>query len=108
VDLSAVHADTPGLDSSQNWRPTSSSLPLGNEMTVADWWFAALDQRPFTVGDVRWTTQVVGVHLDGFHTWIQIEFAEEGRSSLVLHLTPLAGLMDAVNIIGDEIIRRCV
>jgi hypothetical protein len=82
------------------------SLPLGNEMTVADWWFAALDRRLFTVGDVHWTTQVVGVHLHGFHTWIQIEFAEEGRLAFLLHLTPLAGLQDAVNLIGAEIMRR--
>jgi hypothetical protein len=90
VDLSAVHADTSNL---------------GNEMTVADWWFAGLDQRPFTVSNVLWTMQVAGVHLDGFHTWIQIGFAEDPGSSLVLHLTPWAGLQDAVNIVRAEI--RC-
>jgi hypothetical protein len=91
VDLSAVHADTSSLN---------------NEMTVADWWFAGLDQRPFTVSDVLWTMQVAGVHLDGFHTWIQIGFAEDPGSSLVLHLTPWAGLQDAVNIVRAEIMCR--
>jgi hypothetical protein len=47
---------------------------------------------------------VVGVHLDGRHTWIQLEFAERPGSSLLLHLTPWAGLHDAVNIIRAEIV----
>jgi len=91
VDLSAVHADT--------------SI-LHNEMTVADWWFAGLDQRTFTVSNVLWTMQVAGVHLDRFHTWIQIGFAEDPGSSLVLHLTPWAGLQDAITIVRAEIICR--
>ena len=103
---SAVHGDTSGFRSSQNWPPTASSVELNNEMTVADWWFAGLDQRPFTIGNVLWTMQVAGVHLDGFHTWIQIEFAEDPGSSLVLHLTPWAGLQDAVNIVRAEILGR--
>jgi hypothetical protein len=75
-------------------------------MTVADWWFAGLDQRTFTVSNVLWTMQVAGVHLDRFHTWIQIGFAEDPGSSLVLHLTPWAGLQDAVNIVRAEILCR--
>ncbi len=106
MDLSTVHADTSSFSSSQNWPPTPSSLALNNEMTVADWWFAGLDQRPFTVSDVLWTMQVAGVHLDGFHTWIQIEFAEDPGSSLLLHLTPWAGLQDAINIVRAGIMCR--
>jgi hypothetical protein len=75
-------------------------------MTVADWWFAGLDQRPFTVSNVLWTMQVAAVYLCGFHTWIQIGFAEDRGSSLVLHLTPWAGLQDAINIVRAEIICR--
>lgn len=85
---------------------TSRSLALHNEMTAADWWFAGLDQRPCTVSNVRWTMQVVGVHVDGFHTWIQIEFAEEPGSSILLHLTPWAGLQEAVNIVRAEVMSR--
>jgi hypothetical protein len=106
VDLSTVHPDTPIFSSSQNWPPTASSLALNNEMTAADWWFAGLDQRPVTVSNVRWTMQVAGVHLDGFHTWIQIEFAEDPGSSLLLHLTPWAGLQDAINIVRTAIMCR--
>ena len=106
MDLSAVHRDTSSFSSPQNWPPTASSVALNNEMTVADWWFAGLDQRTFTASDVLWTMQVAGVHLDGFHTWIQIGFAEDPGSSLVLHLTPWAGLQDAVNIVRAEILCR--
>ncbi len=87
--LSPVHADTSSFSSS-----------------AADWWFAGLDQRPFTVGKVRWTMQVAGVHLNGFHTWIQIEFAEDPGSSLLLRLTPWAGLQDAINIVRAAMMRR--
>jgi hypothetical protein len=106
VDLSALHADTSGFSSSENRRALASSLALNNEMTAADWWFAGLDQRSFTVSNVLWTMQVAGVHLDGFHTWIQIEFAEDPGNSLLLHLTPWAGLQDAITIVRAEIMCR--
>jgi len=103
VDTPAVHGDTLSSISFQNWPPAAS---LNNEMTAADWWFAGLDQRSFTVSDVRWTMQVAGVHMDGFRTWIQIEFAEGPGSSLLLHLTPWAGLQDAINIVRAELACR--
>lgn len=74
-------------------------------MTVADCWFAALDQRPFASGNGLWTTRVVGVHLNGLHTWIQLEFAEHPGRSFLLHLTPWAGLLEALSIIRGEILR---
>ena len=105
MELPSVHGYATGFDSSQNWPPSPQSLGSDNEMTVADCWFAALDQRPFTSGSRCFTTRVVGVHLDGLHTWIQLEFAEHPGSSFVLHLTPWAGLHDAVSIIRAEIVR---
>ena len=81
------------------------SSPAGNQVTIADWWFAGLDQRPFIVHTLPWTTRVLGVHLDGFNTWIQIEFVEDG-SPLLLHLTGPARLQDAVDVIRAEMIER--
>ena len=104
MDLPSVHGHATGFPSSPNTLAVPRSLGLDNEMTVADCWFAALDQRPFTSGNRRWTTRVVGVHVDGLHTWIQLEFAERPGSSFLLHLTPWAGLHDAVNIIRAEIV----
>jgi hypothetical protein len=106
VDLSAIQGDTTGLLPSQNWRPNTWSIASGNEMTAEDWWFSALDQRPFIVNNGRWTTQVVGVYLDGIHTWIQIAFAEHSDSSLLLYLGPTEGLRDAIELIRAEIMQR--
>ena len=105
MDLPSVRGHATDFLSSRNWPPALRSIGLDNEMTVADCWFAALDQRPFTSSNGLWTTRVVGVHLDGLHTWIQLEFAEHPGSSCLLHLTPWAGLHDAVNIIRGEILR---
>jgi hypothetical protein len=104
VDLPSVQGHATGFISS-NWPSAPRSVGPDNEMTVADCWFAALDQRPFPSGTSLWTTRVVGVHLDGLHTWIQLEFAERPGSSFLLHLTPWAGLLDAVSIIRNEIVR---
>ena len=105
MELPSVHGHATGFLSSQDSPLTPRSFGLDNEMTVADCWFAALDQRPFISGSRRWTTRVVGVHLDGHHTWIQLEFDEHPGSSFILHLTPWAGLHDAVNIIRNQIVR---
>jgi hypothetical protein len=105
VELPSVHGHATGFVSSQDSPPTPRSFGLDNEMTLADCWFAALDQRPFISDSRRWTTRVVGVHLDGHHTWIQLEFAEHPGSSFIVHLTPWAGLHDAVNIIRNQIVR---
>jgi hypothetical protein len=56
-------------------------LPTG--VVAGESWFDLLDQRRFAVGDTCWTAQVAGVHLFGFDTWIQLEFAEDGRRSLL-------------------------
>jgi hypothetical protein len=79
------------------------SAAANSEMTAADWWFAGLDQQQITLDNTRCTLQVLGVHVDGFHTWIQIEFAEDPDSSVLLHLTPWAGLQDALNIVLNAI-----
>ena len=106
MDFSTVHGHASGFVSSEDWPAGIRTLEADKEMTVADCWFAALDQRRFVAGDHRWTTRVMGVHLDGLHTWLQLEFAEYPGSSLLIHLTPWAGLHDAVNMIRAEIMRE--
>ncbi|MGH9240326.1 MAG: hypothetical protein ACRD3G_19950 [Vicinamibacterales bacterium] len=69
-------------------------------------WFDLLDQRRFTVGSTRWTAQVAGVHVAGFDTWIQLEFAEDERRSMLLHLTPGTGVGAAVEAIRSSLQRR--
>ena len=70
-------------------------------------WFDLLDQRRFTVGSEHWTAQVAGVHVTGFDTWIQLEFAEDQRRSLLLHLTPGTGVGAAVEAIRTSL-QRCL
>ena len=69
-------------------------------------WFDLLDQRRFTVGSERWTAQVAGVHVAGFDTWIQLEFAEDQGRSMLLHLTPGTGIAAAVEAIRRSLQRR--
>ena len=71
-------------------------------------WFDLLDQRRFTVGSTHWTAQVAGVHVAGFDTWIQLEFAEDQRRSMLLHLTPGTGVGAAVEAIRTSLQRRLV
>lgn len=104
MDLPSVHRDAPSFVSAQH-SPAPGSSAADTEMTVADCWFAALDQRPFISGGRLWITRVFGVHLAGFHTWIQLEFAERPGSSFLLHLAPWAGLEDAISSIRSEILR---
>ena len=70
-------------------------------------WFDLLDQRRFTVGSTQWTAQVAGVHVAGFDTWIQLEFAEDQRRSMLLHLTPGTGAGAAVEAIRSSL-QRCL
>lgn len=70
-------------------------------------WFDLLDQRRFTVGSTHWTAQVAGVHVAGFDTWIQLEFAEDQHRSMLLHLTPGTGIGAAVEAIRSSL-QRCL
>ena len=70
-------------------------------------WFDLLDQRRFTVGSTHWTAQVAGVHVAGVDTWIQLEFAEDQRRSMLLHLTPGTGVGAAVEAIRTSL-QRCL
>ena len=69
-------------------------------------WFDLLDQRRFIVGNQQWTAQVAGVHVAGFDTWIQLEFAEDQRRSMLLHLRAGTGVGAAVEAIRASLQRR--
>ena len=82
-------------------------LPTVSEMTAADAWFAGLDRRLLTISAaLQFTMHVLGVHVDAFNTWIQIELSEYPGSSLLLRLIPGATSCDAVNILRAEIAAR--
>jgi hypothetical protein len=71
-----------------------------------DAWFDVLDQRRFLVGRQQLTAQVAGIHVVGSNTWIQLEFAEDVRRSLLLQLPPGMGVGAAVDTIHELLRRR--
>ena len=81
------------------------NVPLASlsEVTVADAWFAALDRRSLIIGTLQLTIQVLGVYVDAFNTWIQVELAEHPGSSLLLRVMPWATFGDAMRILRSEI-----
>lgn len=72
---------------------------------LAQEWFDLLDQRRFTVDHQCWTAQVFGVHVSGVDAWIQLEFEEDGRRSLLLHVTSLTGIGAVVDAIRTALRR---
>ena len=95
MDCSAPEIGAPG-----RVRPWASPLfPAATAITATDWWFAALDQRRFTIGREWRTARITGVHIHAFDTWIQLEFVEDPGRSLLLHLPPGAGVDAAVRAI---------
>jgi hypothetical protein len=83
------------------------TMSLSGGTLACEPWFDLLDQRRFTVGSTHWTAQVAGVHVAGFDTWIQLEFAEDQRRSMLLHLTPGTGVGAAVEAIRSSL-QRCL
>jgi hypothetical protein len=97
VDLSVIDVDAAGVitvpgSAIGGWRSTADA-------SLSDWWFAALDQLRVKVGNELCTTQVVGVHVHAFNAWVQLQFAEQPWRSLLLHLQPGAGVVDAIRAI---------
>jgi hypothetical protein len=65
----------------------------------AQWWFAALDQKPLSIGVERWLTQVVGVHLDGDDVWIQVQPLREQLRDFTIRVAPGMGVDDVLGTI---------
>ncbi len=83
-----------------NTSPSVVAAPAGES------WFNLLDQRSFFHGDERLTARVAGVHVDGLDTWIQLEFEEDRRRSLLLYLAPGTNVGAAVDAIHSSLRRR--
>jgi len=55
--------------------------------TAARRWFEALDHKAINVGGRPWIAQVVGIHGDLPHLWIQLESTKDSARSLLLRVT---------------------
>lgn len=84
----------------------NAALPHAVAPTILESWFDLLDQRRFVVENQRLTARVSGVHIVGVDTWIQLDFEEDDRRSLLVHLTPGTGVGAAVEAIHDSLLRR--
>jgi hypothetical protein len=67
------------------------------QISLADHWFAALDQRPIGSGQNGWVAQVLAVHTDGDGIWVQLAPADDASSTVVLHVSSATHL--------DEVLR---
>jgi hypothetical protein len=74
---------------------------------MAHWWFTALDQRAVLVGAERWLTRVMGIHVDGFDLWIQIEAAAQQIRSFVIRVREPMSVEQAVAEIEQRIRASC-
>jgi hypothetical protein len=68
-----------------------------HDLTSADQWFAALDQRRIGAGGDSWTAVVSGVHPDGAALWIQLAPSDNPYRSIVLHVLATANVESVVS-----------
>jgi hypothetical protein len=59
--------------------------------------FTGLDHREIADGAGGWIAEVVGIHRDPRETWVQIATSETFDDTVLLHLSPWAGIDDALD-----------
>jgi hypothetical protein len=62
------------------------------ELSSADQWFAALDQRHIGDGAHEWVMQVLGVVTQDDQLWVQVAPEDDLSATLVLHMNADATL----------------
>jgi hypothetical protein len=65
-------------------------------ISFADRWFTALDQRQIGNGAGAWIAQVLGVHEEGDALWVQVAPTDDASATIVLHVSPMTHLGDVV------------
>jgi hypothetical protein len=64
--------------------------------SLADQWFAALDQHPIGSGQDGWVAQVLAVHTERDGIWVQVAPVDDPSSTIVLHVSSATHLDDVV------------
>jgi hypothetical protein len=68
----------------------------GEALSIADHWFAALDQRQIGTGTASWVAQVLGVHRENDDLWVQIAPSVDPDVTIVLRLSPATAVHEAL------------
>jgi hypothetical protein len=72
------------------------------EVSPADRWFAALDQRYIGSGERRWVAQVLGVHRTPDGLWVQLAPNDDPGATIVLHLSAGTRIEDVLNALETQ------
>ena len=77
---------------------TSSVTTCGDPVDIssADQWFAALDQRRIGADTGSWVAQVLGVHCEGDGFWVQLASSEDPFATIILHLAATTQIDEVV------------
>jgi hypothetical protein len=75
------------------------------DVSFADRWFSALDQRQIGTGDGRWTAQVVAVHheLDGL--WVQVAPVSDLSATILIHVSAATSLDEVLDTLEKQTVR---
>jgi hypothetical protein len=66
------------------------------DISFADRWFTALDQRQIGSGASGWVAQVLGVHTERDGLWVQLAPAGDLSATVVLHVSQATHLDEVV------------
>lgn len=72
------------------------SRPKGDARPSVQWWFEALDKRRIGPAARHRIALVTGIHSDAADLWIQVMPAGEPARHIVLHVSHLTTIDDAV------------
>jgi hypothetical protein len=75
------------------------------DVSFADRWFAALDQRQIGSGDERWTAQVVAVHHEADGLWVQVAPVSDLSATILIHVSAATSLDEVLDTLEKQTAR---
>ena len=75
------------------------------DVSFADRWFSALDQRQIGTGDGRWTAQVVAVHHEVDGLWVQVAPVYDLSATILIHVSAATSLDEVLDTLEKQTAR---
>jgi len=75
------------------------------DVSFADRWFSALDQRQIGTGDGRWTAQVVAVHHEADGLWVQVAPVSDLSATILIHVSATTSLDEVLDTLEKQTVR---